>query len=220
MSPQHLHTSSWGSTKEQPWLGFFSHFIYKTVVGLPVLIQWRGSSSYLLLYPTLSLSLLSHLLIFTSPWFKSLRSYFSLLDFPVFSLTLHLILCSHLYLFPYRGKETHAHTQRQMTDVCHCKRSHSGSGAVLKMCEKGEFSVSPKCELAAWKTWSILFYCELLKTASYCIWDWKGLEAPACRRAAGTQLYNSYSQLLRSHPAYCYVPKALRPPPQTKHIST
>lgn len=117
-------------------------------------------------------------------------------------------------------RNTHAHTQRQMTDVCHCKRSHSGSGAVLKMCEKGEFSVSPKCELAAWKTWSILFYCELLKTASYCIWDWKGLEALACRTAAGTQLYNSHSQLLRSHPAYCYVPKALRPPPQTKHIST
>lgn len=42
---------------------------------------------------------------------------------------------------------------------------------------RGEFSVSPKCELAGWKTSSILFYSELLKAASYCSWDWNSSEA-------------------------------------------
>lgn len=103
------------------------------------------------------------------------------------------------------GKEAHLHTQARLTDVC--KQSRSGSGVVLKTWKGGEFHVSPKCELAAWKTWSILFYCELLKTASYCIWDWNGLEPPVYSAAAGTQLYNSYSQLFFSHPAYCCLPK-------------
>lgn len=46
-----------------------------------------------------------------------------------------------------------------------------GFGVVVGKRGRGEFSVSPKCELAAWKISSILFYSELLKAASYCSWD-------------------------------------------------
>lgn len=50
-----------------------------------------------------------------------------------------------------------------------------GFGVVVGVRGRGEFSVSPKCELAAWKTSSILFYSELLK--AYSSWDWNSLEA-------------------------------------------
>lgn len=71
------------------------YFIYKTAVGLPVLIRWRGPLSYLLLSPSLSLSLLSHLLIFTSPWFKSLHSHS--VTFPVFPLLPIFSQCFYLF---------------------------------------------------------------------------------------------------------------------------
>lgn len=93
------------------------------------------------------------------------------------------------------GKPSYAHPDN---DDATCATANDPTLVqCLKMCEKGELSVSPKCELAAWKTWSTLFYCELLKTASYCTGDPNGLEAPVCHTAAGTIHVPDYSAATR-----------------------
>lgn len=110
---------------------------------------------------------------------------------------------------PVMEKETHLHVQAQLTDVC--KRSRSGSGAVLKMWEGGQFSVSPKCELAAWKTWEYTVLLWIIKNCLLLHLRLKWFRSPCLQCSCWhTQLYNSYSQLFCSHPAYCCFPKGFK----------